>query len=811
MSLSLIGNSCAQRHMAARVVAGLAVLWCLLAPLAAVAQQQSTDPAPIVSLEPLKQRIQQLEEAVRDASTDEALAGLKVELEQPRTQLRGLVDEIGKQLADIDSRLKPLGTPPADGTTEDAAVTDERAQLTKLRDGIESALKQARLLALSADQLDDRISERRRELFASNLFRRSASILDPSLWKMAASAAVQQFQKMREVWDAGIEYARSHGGRQGAISAVLVLIALAVAGLLALRFLRRSIPASDEGVSQFKAAYAAMATLIRAAAVLPVGLFVIGQVLSSFDLLSDPIKAFWHSVIVGVAAATFGRGIALGLFAPDAAERRMVTLDDDRAARMALTLTWTSRVLGAMIFLDALHRTLGAPISLTVGTSALFGILISIIVIIFLVRRGIGPKAAVAIEERRWLAWLRVVLWLTVTVMIAALATGYVAFASFVGGRLLVAVGVFGALYLSFAFVDALFSEALAGDTPAGRRAGAILGLSPRGIGLLGTLASAVIRILLIVLALFMLLGPWGFFATDFFGDVKEGVYGFRVGDLTISLPAIVGAIAVLIIGILLVRTVQRWLDVRFLPRTGLEPSLQNSISTIFGYVTIIAVLAMALGMIGIDLQKFALIAGALSVGIGFGLQSIVSNFVSGLILLTERPIRVGDWVVVGSEEGHVRRIAVRATEIETFDRASVLIPNQQFITEVVKNWTHANTVGRVIIKVGVSYSSDAEMVRDVLIKVAEDHPLVLESPPPRALFLNFGDSSLDFELRAYIGNVDNSFMIKSDLNFAVLRSFRKAGIEIPFPQRDLHIRSGLQPRQAGVETAVDGAHTDTP
>ena len=137
-------------------------------------------------------------------------------------------------------------------------------------------------------------------------------------------------------------------------------------------------------------------------------------------------------------------------------------------------------------------------------------------------------------------------------------------------------------------------------------------------------------------------------------------------------------------------------------------PGCRTRSLALFGYAALVAVVALALGALGIDLQKIALIAGALSVGIGFGLQAVVSNFVSGLILLAERPIRVGDWVVVKNEEGWVRRISVRATEIETFDRASVIIPNQEFITGVVKNWTHGNTMGRIIVKVRVAYDSDA-------------------------------------------------------------------------------------------------------
>ena len=188
------------------------------------------------------------------------------------------------------------------------------------------------------------------------------------------------------------------------------------------------------------------------------------------------------------------------------------------------------------------------------------------------------------------------------------------------------------------------------------------------------------------------------------------------VGEINIAPANMLAALAILLIGLLAVRSAQRWLESQFLPRTGLDAGLQNSIAALTGYSALVAVLALALGALGIDLQKIALIAGALSVGIGFGLQSVVSNFVCGLILLAERPIRVGDWVVVKNEEGWVRRISVRATEIETFDRASVIIPNQDFITGVVKNWTHGNTMGRVVVKVRVAFDSDAEKVREILL-----------------------------------------------------------------------------------------------
>ena len=211
---------------------------------------------------------------------------------------------------------------------------------------------------------------------------------------------------------------------------------------------------------------------------------------------------------------------------------------------------------------------------------------------------------------------------------------------------------------------------------------------------------------------------------------------------------------------------------------------------------------SLALTGLGFDLQKIALIAGALSVGIGFGLQSVVSNFVSGLILLTERPIRVGDSIVVKGEEGWVRRVRVRATEIETFDRASVIIPNSELITGIVKNWTRTNTLGRIVVKVGVGYESDPAQVRDILLEIANAHAQIVQSPPPAAFLLGFGDSALEFELRCIVRDVEKGASVRSDLHYEVIKRFRAAGITIPYPQRELRwsAESAKPPASAKVE-----------
>jgi small-conductance mechanosensitive channel len=234
---------------------------------------------------------------------------------------------------------------------------------------------------------------------------------------------------------------------------------------------------------------------------------------------------------------------------------------------------------------------------------------------------------------------------------------------------------------------------------------------------------------------------------------------------------------------------VQRWLDAKFLPRTRLDVGLRTSIRTGVGYVGVLLAALIGISYVGLNLGNIAIVAGALSVGIGFGLQSIVNNFVSGLILLAERPIKAGDWIVVGGDQGFVKRINVRATEIETFDRASVIIPNSNLIGGVVKNWMHGDTTGRVLIPVGVAYDSDPERVRSLLLGCAEDHASVLVYPEPRVFFKNFGESALDFELMCFVGDVTQAARVASDLRFAILKRLRQDGIEIPFAQRELRLR----------------------
>jgi potassium efflux system protein len=734
-------------------------------------------------------------ESVSDGQLDE----WREEIAKLRDELRGRVETLQPRLSQAETALKQLGTAPAAGAAPEApAIAAERARLDRLRGELDAALKQAKLLSLRADEIGERITERRRTNFTRQLFIRQSSVLDPALWTATASALVEDARDIAELSRSWATFLRINGGFVSLIAVLVTLLGAATAVALLRRWSARRQRIHEASASRFGRALSALLVFARIVLTLPALVLATVMVLDALNLLPLRIAAIGFGLVGALAIASFGRGVGEALFAPATPERRLMALDDRAARLLRDHLVWGGRILGLVVFLNALHKTLYAPVVLTVATSALLSILVAALLAHLLLRLRPDPSRP---DANPHLQWLRAAAWLVIAGIIVSLVSGYVGFAAFLAGRLLTVLAVGGLLYIGLVFINALFDEQLAGDAPGGRALAAMFGLQARGIELIGTLLSAVLRILLVMLAVIPLLGPWGIVATDVFGTMRQALFGFRVGEITISPTAILGAVGLLFVGILIVRGIQHWLRTRLLPRAGLEPGLQHSVAALFGYAGAIAVIAVVLAELGIDLQKIAFIAGALSVGIGFGLQSIVSNFVSGLILLAERPIRVGDWVVVKNEEGYVRKISVRATEIETFERASVIIPNSEFITGVVKNWTHANTTGRVTVKVGVAYDSDPEKVREVLLACAREHPQVLQTPPPQALFLNFGESTLDFELRCYLANISFALMVRSDLHFVVLRRFREAGIEIPFAQRELRWRDGPPPEPSAAAT----------
>lgn len=266
----------------------------------------------------------------------------------------------------------------------------------------------------------------------------------------------------------------------------------------------------------------------------------------------------------------------------------------------------------------------------------------------------------------------------------------------------------------------------------------------------------------------------------------------FALGEARITPLSIIYLIILTFLLFYLSNKLKNFLIGKLLEKTKLDLGAKQAIGTIIRYVVVVVGFLVILQTVGINLTTLNVVAGAVGVGIGFGLQNIANNFISGLIILFERPIKVGDRIEVDKIDGQVMAIGARSTRIKTNDNITIIVPNSKFISENVINWSFENEIVRFKIPVEVGYDSDIDLVSKLLVEIAEENEDVAENPPPSVRFLRFGENALYFELRAWSrARLHRRGLLTSDLNFAILRKFREHNIELPFPQRDLWIRGG--------------------
>jgi small-conductance mechanosensitive channel len=450
-----------------------------------------------------------------------------------------------------------------------------------------------------------------------------------------------------------------------------------------------------------------------------------------------------------------------------------------------LTVLALLSLIGALLFATLVSQSLAQNAFNLARSIYITFLIINITSLIWL----IGRIPALVRSNRG----LRFILLLLLIIILAAELLGYRNLSYYLLVGLAGTVGIFVVFWVIGKLLSEFFSGLDEGRRSWQHTVRKRLGLQPHepipGLTALRFLTGLV---LWATLGLF-LLRVWGLSDAGLALILEYLVDGFQVGTIRVVPSKVL--IGLLIFALLLTAT--RWfkglLAKRWIRRTRLDAGAREAMVSITGYSGFIIAALVGLSMAGFNFQNIAIVAGALSVGIGFGLQNVVNNFVSGLIMLFERPVRTGDWVVVGATQGWVKRIRVRATEVQTFDRTDVIVPNSEFISNQVSNWTLRDRYGRIIIPVGVDYGSDIHLVKKLLLKVAHSHPQILIEGgvvhAPKVLFLAFGDSALLFEIRCFVKNIAEKWDIVSDINFEIARVFEEHNIQIPFPQRDLHVR----------------------
>ncbi|MBJ3764008.1 mechanosensitive ion channel family protein [Maribius pontilimi] len=720
----------------------------------------------------------EVEDAIDAESSADRLEDLRAEVAARRETFLAAQDINANRIATVESQLEALGPEPAEGEAPEAAdVAERREQLNSELSDLRAPVMAAEEAFTLANGLITQIDRTIRERYAQQLLAREPSPVNPIYWLGAVDFLVEAWDEISQPVVASWQ---DDDLRARAIDRLAAVVPLSIISLL-LIFRSRWWIRLFAGwvVSQSKRGRGVLFFMLSLGQILfpTLGVFLMAraaQLTGLFEgaamdvLIAAPFVAMpifivkWLSnVLFGIeeTAHPFWRGDDVPL---------------KPLRRVTVAIGYIVAALFAIELLSEITDRTDVPVDVV-------RFLPRLLLGYLLVRLGrilmrMGTPSGEGDTRKVGSAMLRLLGRLSVVAGCLGVVLAAIGYSNATQAVLIPAamtLGVTAVLGLLQKLVSDLY--ALVTGTPEGETEA----LAPLLIGFMLALGALPVYALI-----------WGARVADLTEVWSRFRAGFAIGDTRISPTDFLSFLLIFALGYGLTRFLQGALRNTVLPKTKLDVGGRNAVVSGVGYVGIFLAALIAITGVGIDLTSLAVVAGALSVGIGFGLQNVVSNFVSGIILLIERPISEGDMIQVGDQLGYVRDISVRSTRIETFDRTDVIVPNADLVSNSVVNWTRGNSVGRVIVPVGVAYGTDTEWVSTILREIAEEHPMVVLSPPPAILFRAFGASSLDFEIRAIIRDVNFVVHVQSELLHAIDKRFKAEGIEIPFPQQDLWLRN---------------------
>ncbi|CAN7669139.1 mechanosensitive ion channel family protein [Mesorhizobium amorphae] len=724
-----------------------------------------------------------LEKKIQEDGEDDAtLVEIRLQLEEMSRAALTSALAFRSRLTDINNRIETLGPPPAAGQPQEPdIVTGERQALASEKAEINAVIASAQNLSIRINGLIDKIGNMRSELFRNLLTKRYE--LSDALSPQVVSDAQDEYVNLYKAVSSWLSFAFKFKFK-AMLAATFIALALAVVLLVGGRRLFGRIFEADASIEDpsylSRLSVAFWSTLLPT---LAVGAFLASTVFlfNYYNVLRGDIGVFLNALAAVIAVVFCVNRLTNAALEPRLPNWRLIPVETGPARRLVRLTTAMAIVIGVNNFLAVVNDKMGSPLSVTIVRSFVATIIFGVILILMALLK---PFKARDESWRPWPAWLRYTAIALGLFTIAAALLGYIGLALFVALQVVVTGTVLITAYIGFLSARAIGEEGGFADTSVGRWLSTNSSYEETALDQLGLVVSIAINVMIVLVFLPLILLMWGFQP----GDIQAWAYklatGITIGSVTISVLGILSGIVVFVIGYFLTRWFQGWLDGSVMARGRVDTGVRNSIRLAVGYAGVALAALVGVSAAGIDLSNLALVAGALSLGIGFGLQNVVSNFVSGLILLAERPFKVGDWIVAGEISGTVKKISVRATEIETFQRQSVILPNSNLINNAVGNWTHRNKLGRVEIKVGVAYGSDVKRVHALLLDIARNHPLVLKNPEPFVLFTNFGAAALEFEIRVFLADVLNGAIVQNDIRFTVLDVFDSEHIEIPSTPR---------------------------
>lgn len=704
-----------------------------------------------------------------------------------RSEFQKTQNTNASRIRSVRDQISALGPPPAEGKTEAETVATRRAelndQLSQLQaPGIKANEAMTRATAIINEANDIETKREAREIRL-----RTPSPLLPSSWLAAGKDLIAIGNgiaaELRDGWS-----------KKDQIKDPNQLLLYLVAGL-ALLYGRRVLDRLPLFFGQH-AEGDARAVISFVVSLGQIMVPMIGMFLFSYALASTGIFGEWtlpfllylpQAVLVWLSGrwllntAFPAKSIAYYTFKIPETLRSAIHIYATGAAVVLAINVWLSNAgLPLAGFARKSTDILPPPYEISQAGAGVFRLIIMLIAAFFLfqtaniLRRFCSFYAMeIAPIRARVIAFIGRLLRVIIVISLTMIMLGYVNGANALFWPTIKSLGLICLLVLLYDFFADLYSLIRHGEM------GARDSLFPVLIGIFLILASVPVFALI-----------WGASPADLSESWVRLMNGAAIGGFRLSPSAILAFVVVFVIGYTTTKWLQNTLRAQILPRTKLDLGAQTAVVSGLGYIGIFLTGLLAITSSGVDLSSLAIVAGALSVGVGFGLQNIVSNFVSGIILLIERPISVGDWVEVGNQQGIVQEVSVRSTRVKTFDQTDVIIPNSDLISQSVTNWTRGNSRGRIIVKVGVAHGTDTRKVEKILYEIAEDQPTVLIDPPPTVLLMDIGANGYEFQVRAILSDISGGIGIASEIRHQIARRFTEEGIEVPFAQQDLWLRN---------------------
>lgn len=764
----------------------LLAAFCCAVPVWAQDKAAAPDVAEVLKqaqgqIDPIKKQLEKIGDAPLN---DSALSSMREQALKTQSEVADAAAALAPKLKDVQERLAELG--PADGATPEAPnISQQRTQLGKESSRLDSQIKLARLIGVEAEQAAEQLSKERRVRFQAQLGERTASIVSGTFWTDLTREWTRDSIRTQPL-------ASELGGLLDAVSpAVWAGMAVAIALIIAVRLLAEELLL--KAMTRFVAPGRLRRSLYAVAVVLmsAVACGLAAETLRSgltwnqsptgtmTDILAHVVVVSWFGGFVA--------GLGKALLAAHHASWRLIPMRDD----VALALRWFPVVLALTIslgwFIQGMFAIVYASLALTVAFNCIVSLVTSIAMGVAMVRSRRRYATETDATQRSnqmtipgWLNLLINLVGIALLVSQIALVLGYVALGAVIVQQLVwICLVLLSAYLLAVVIDDSCTVMLIAIKRQNGQEDDRAY---PAIRSQLVVLASGLGRVLIALLALALLMAPFGGGPTEWLHNFSFLYSGVTVGEVQIRPTSILIALAVLLLGFALVKMLQKWLTDQYLPTTRMDAGMRASASALFGYAGYVLASALTLSALGFGLERVAWIASALSVGIGFGLQAIVQNFVSGLILLAERPVRVGDWVSLDGAEGDIRRINVRATEIQLWDRSTMIVPNSEFITKVVRNVTHASPIGRVLIRLALPVGTDPSKVRDIILAGYQANEDVLEEPRPDVMLDSIEASGLIFIAIGYVNSPRMVARVRSALLFAILQQLHDADIALVAP-----------------------------